>query len=729
MSPISRYILSLLSFLFLAGNMQAQNKKIDSLKNELKIYTKKDTVRVKILNHLAFYHYRSNPPQSLVYAEQAGKLADEIKSTKGKARSFYMKGITYMEQTKFEVSISNFKKAIELYASIDDLKGIAGCKNGMGALYNYRGNQKLALKYFKEALAIDHKLGIKKNIPNYLYNIGNIYSGMGKYKEALINLKKALNAYTNSNNKHGILSCLNAIAVVYIEQGNYSLSLEYHNKSLDVAEKSNDSIGIFQSLNNIGNIYKQQKFYDKALGFYNKALSIQQAKHNTKNINSITNNIGSIYINKKEFNKAILYFKKSIKVSKEVNDNDYLAIGLNGLGFAYLGIKKYSKALASFQEANKITNTTQKKYELLESYIGIASVYYYMNKYNLALVNAEKGAQLATKYKFLKHQRDAYELLSKINNKIGEHEKAFLNHQQLKKLNDSLFNRENIKKIAELEYEYKYKNELASAEKRELRLTKTVKTTSQSLEKSQRNLLLGVIAFLITILIFGATIFFLKLRNEKSKTQNIVIEQKLLRSQMTPHFIFNSLSVLQGMILNKEEKKSVSYLSKFSKLLRIILENSRDKIVLLSQELTAIENYLALQNLENEAYTYTVFVEDTIDVSVFKIPPMLIQPFVENAIEHAFVNQKENRILDVHLSYLNKKLICTITDNGIGIDSLVKSKNQDKKSLSTTITSERLKMLSNDFKMKGSVIIEDRQKYNEQGTIVTLIIPYKILTI
>ena len=224
-----------------------------------------------------------------------------------------------------------------------------------------------------------------------------------------------------------------------------------------------------------------------------------------------------------------------------------------------------------------------------------------------------------------------------------------------------------------------------------------------------------------------AIIFFLKLRNEKSKTQNIVIEQKLLRSQMTPHFIFNSLSVLQGMILNKEEKKSVSYLSKFSKLLRITLENSRDKTVSLCQEFTAIENYLALQNLENESYTYTVLVDDTIDRPLFKIPPMLIQPFIENAIEHGFRDQKENRKIDVHLKYLDKKLICTITDNGIGIDTQKEYKNQNKKSLSTIITSERLKILSKDFKMKGSVTIEDRKKYNEQGTVVTLIIPHKII--
>ena len=162
---------------------------------------------------------------------------------------------------------------------------------------------------------------------------------------------------------------------------------------------------------------------------------------------------------------------------------------------------------------------------------------------------------------------------------------------------------------------------------------------------------------LLVSILLGAIIFYQKYRNVKSKNKNIVTEQKLLRSQMTPHFIFNSLSVLQGMILNNEDKKAVSYLSKFSKLLRITLENSRDKTVLLSEEITAVENYLALQNLENEAYLYNINVDLTIDTTSFKIPPMLIQPFIENAIEHAFTSAEQDKKIEVHLKQDRKSVV------------------------------------------------------------------------
>ncbi len=110
-----------------------------------------------------------------------------------------------------------------------------------------------------------------------------------------------------------------------------------------------------------------------------------------------------------------------------------------------------------------------------------------------------------------------------------------------------------------------------------------------------------------------------------AKNENILTEQKLLRTQMTPHFIFNALSVLQGMIVGKEDKKSVQCLSKFSKLLRITLENSRDKKVALHQELVALENYIELQNIEaTTPYTYSIEVDDFIDPEKLMVPPILI---------------------------------------------------------------------------------------------------------
>ncbi|WP_197474583.1 sensor histidine kinase, partial [Tenacibaculum ovolyticum] len=341
--------------------------------------------------------------------------------------------------------------------------------------------------------------------------------------------------------------------------------------------------------------------------------------------------------------------------------------------------------------------------------------------------NILKSKELSDNINLLSYERDVEKILSEIYENKGNYRSALQSHQKYKKLSDSTFNKKNIEKITQLKYEYKYQKSLDSANIRELQLTKTVSVTNKNLEKSQQNLLLGVIAFLVTTLILTAIIFFLKLRNEKSKTQNVIIEQKLLRSQMTPHFIFNSLSVLQGMILNKEEKNAVSYLSKFSKLLRTILENSRHKTVILAKELSAINSYMALQNLDmNPPFEYTLNVDSNINVTNFKIPPMLIQPFIENAIEHAFPDKKEHKKINVTLIFKEEKLICTIEDNGIGIEEVNQKLEKNKNSLATTITSERLAMLSKEFKTEGTIKVQNRKILGEEGTLVTLVVPYKI---
>jgi LytS/YehU family sensor histidine kinase len=384
-------------------------------------------------------------------------------------------------------------------------------------------------------------------------------------------------------------------------------------------------------------------------------------------------------------------------------------------------------ALKNYNTCLELSSSIDDKMLMCHGHIGLASAYVALNNYSEALNHALEGGKIAKDLELLAQQKLSSGILATVYSKLGNYKEAFESHQEFKMINDSLFSKEKIEKIAQIEYEYIYKQQLDSASIRELSLTKTVQSTSQDLEKSQRNYLWAIIGVLLVSILLGGIIFYQKLRHEKSKTQNIVMEQKLLRSQMTPHFIFNSLSVLQGMILNKEEKKSVEYLSKFSKLLRITLENSRDKTVSLAEELAAIQDYLTLQNLENEVYKCTITVADSLDVHLFMVPPMLIQPFVENAIEHAFVNQKQDRKIAIGLTYVDKKLICAITDNGIGINSKTEYKKKDKKSLATTITSERLKVLSKDFKMQGSVTIEDRQKFNEQGTLVTLVIPHKLL--
>ena len=716
------FILSLLSSI----NFNAQNRVIDSLKNKLLIHKQKDTIRVNILNELAYLYRKKKSLKAVEYLIKADSISKILNYKKGEAENFYVNGLVLANQSKFDLSLQNFKNSLHLFKKLDLKKDIIKCNTKIGLVLTDKGELKQAIKYFDESIKIAKNNGLKRDVSINLIEKGNTLCDLGDYKKAIDNYKKSLTISKEFKDEKIISRSLNNIGNVYSNQGNYPLALEYYNESLLIDEKLGDTKRITGTLNNLGIIYKETHNYKDAINTYKKALKLEEKTNNRKTKTELLNNLGNVYKEIKEYQIALEYLKEALKLSEQMNNKLYIATILNNLSDVYLFLNKNEIAFQNFEKAKKMNLEVENLRGLCNSYLGLAKIYTNQKKYKKALIAALKSNEISTKLGLLNYQRDVQKLISNIYKNIGNYKKSLIAHQQFKKLNDSIFNKKNIKRIAQLENEYKHKQELISAQIRELQLADTLEIASKNLEKSKRNLLLGVILFLIVALALVAIIFFLKLRNAKTKTQNIIIEQKLLRSQMTPHFIFNSLSVLQGMILNKEEENSISYLSKFSKLLRTVLENSRHKKVLLTDELEAIESFMALQNLDmTPPYKYTLNIDPNINKSSLKIPPMLIQPFIENAIEHAFPNKKENKEINIELSFKDEKLFCTIEDNGIGINTDAQKNYKNKNSLATTITSERLKMLSKDFNVKGSLSIKNRKLFGEQGTLVTLEIPYK----
>ncbi len=723
-SPIQTFILI---FLLITSATRAQNIEIDSLRKELALHTKKDTARVNLLNDLAFAYFSSDIPKSIEYLDESDALADDIDFKKGKARSIYIKGITEAIQSNFEKALENYNEALNIYETIDNKTGVANCYNAIGITYKNKGELRKAISYFEKSIRLEEE--IDENIDSRaLINLGATYEDLGEFDEAISYLKKALLIAKKNRDEQLIAYSLNNIGTVYVAQGNYPLALEHFKESLYIDEKLGDSLGIAYHLSNIGQIYRTQKSYDKAMAYFKKSLEIHKRTNKKQGISQVLSDIGTIHKENGNYKSALDYYTDALRISRQIGAKNGVPYILINTGEVNLALKNDNLAKQFYTEAKKISLETENKKTLCEAYIGLAKVYENQKEYSIALKNVLKANEISKEFGFLKNQMESAKILSSIYNETGNYKKALESHQQYKILNDSLFNKENVEKIAQLEYEYKYKQALDSASIRELKLTKTVMSTSQDLAKTKQSYLWAVIGILVISILLGSMFFYQKFHSIKAKNKNIITEQKLLRSQMTPHFIFNSLSVLQGMILNKEERKSVTYLSKFSKLLRIVLENSRDKIVPLIQELDAIDNYMILQNLDADPpYDYSLVVDENIDINQFLIPPMLIQPFIENAIEHAFTADQEYREIEIHLTFEHRKLSCIITDNGIGIDTTSNKPNTKKKSLATTITKERLEILGKDFKVPSGITIENRKKGNEQGTKVILIVPYKII--
>ena len=202
------------------------------------------------------------------------------------------------------------------------------------------------------------------------------------------------------------------------------------------------------------------------------------------------------------------------------------------------------------------------------------------------------------------------------------------------------------------------------------------------------------------------------------------LEQKALRLQMNPHFIFNSLNSVQALILRKDQKSARYYLAKFSKLMRQTLENSRSQLISVRDEISALENYLELENFgREEPIEFIINIGENIDPDNVLIPAILLQPFAENAIIHGFKELERKPILQVEFSLQDEILTCSISDNGNGRKHAKKSKaqiEQQHKSAALAVTQERLSLLNQNEVKKGFEIIDLYDDGIAMGTKVVL---------
>lgn len=301
--------------------------------------------------------------------------------------------------------------------------------------------------------------------------------------------------------------------------------------------------------------------------------------------------------------------------------------------------------------------------------------------------------------------------------------------------NDSIYNAEKYEAITEIQtkYETEKKDEKIILLQKDNEIKKLQLEKSKQRTKAQQRLFFAIVFVLFSI----ALIIWFIYRNYKNKQtinqqkleyQKVLTEQKMLRSQMNPHFIFNSLNSIQAFISSEQSYEAEKYLARFAKLIRGILENSRADFITLDKEINVLELYLSLEQLRFEKrFTYNINIDNEIEQDFILIPPMLLQPFIENAILHGF-NNRTNGLITINIKEKDEFIICEIDDNGIGRKASEENKQKKKyKSLATTITTDRLNALADELQKPAFFIIEDKidlKTKQAQGTKVIIQIPY-----
>lgn len=249
----------------------------------------------------------------------------------------------------------------------------------------------------------------------------------------------------------------------------------------------------------------------------------------------------------------------------------------------------------------------------------------------------------------------------------------------------------------------------------------------------QKTWFLVLMVVLLSLLVFALFRFRLNLVR-KREAQNAGLERallslklKALRAQMNPHFTFNVMNSIQHFILEKDEESAQRYLSKFSKLIRIILQHSEEDTIPLADEVKALELYLGLEAMRFEyRFEYSIHLDSSIDMNATKIPSMLIQPYVENAIKHGITSLKEKGNITIAIENRGSELKCTIEDNGVGRRAAAGRKmGTGHRSFGTSITKERLSVINalNNGHLTEKTIDLKNKAGDDSGTRVEIYIP------
>ncbi|MGL2966907.1 tetratricopeptide repeat-containing sensor histidine kinase [Flavobacterium sp. XGLA_31] len=594
---------------------------------------------------------------------------------------------------------------------------------------------KLMLQYANQALALATKIKFNTAKGNAFLNLGNANILTGDYPQALRYFSNAQSVFeealenaSNDNNKeikNGLARAYGSLGVVFSEQSNYAKALQFHLKAVKLYEESNNLEKCARVYNNIGVVYKSQGEDFKALNYFIKCLKTQE-KIGDNTIGITMTNIGTIYLNQKSYLKAFEYFCKAEMLFEKYPNQRGLGELYNNLGLYYVAIQKPAEALVAYNKAIATFNSIDDKFGLSDTYYFIGEVYYAQKNWDEALTYTNKSLALAKELDVLDQVQIAEKRLSEIYEKLNKPNEALAHFKLYNIAKDSISNNENIRNSvrAEMNFEFDKKEALQRKEQEKREVVYN--------EESKRHQQQIVFVILFILLAFGiAFLLYNRLQLKKTLTLQKDLaeyEQKALHLQMNPHFVFNCLGSISSFIVQNGTDSAIKYLSKFSKLMRLTLEYSKESLIPIDKEVESLQNYLELEQLRfNNKFTFTIYKSNEIEDDM-AIPPLLLQPFVENAIIHGVIPKKEMGSIAIRFEIEKESLLCTVEDNGIGFQQSKAQKVNSvvaHKSMALDITKKRLEMIESVTNQKANVIIEEvtTNKAEVLGTKVTLHLP------
>jgi tetratricopeptide (TPR) repeat protein len=589
-----------------------------------------------------------------------------------KKENIEMPAILHLARAEYFFLNANFNDAsqealiaMKLAKSSDETRTLAKTMLFLGKYSLRTGFFKESLEYYNNLITLAKKEKLKEYIPLGYRSLAGVYHEMGSTRQYNNNLQKLITAATSEND------------TMFLRFGYYFLgtSLTGENRNYRKA----DSLEYKQNIVPDSLVFRD---FRKADSLLRKGLALSQKKKDSVLISLTYANLGWNFYREKKYEDAIREYNKSLIYSIATKRHDYTANAYGNLGTIYrdkgnteLSLKYYHKSI----EEAKIQNDL---YSLFWVYLDMSDMY--LNK--------------------------------------GDTSKAFTTYVLYKKFNDLFLKRTNNQGLADAKIRYD-----AETHNKELQLL--------SLRVSNQRLLiygftvLFILCIAVGVLLFSRSKIDAKRRLSEMNRKIAEVTQANLRQQMNPHFIFNTLNSIQYYMYQHDKLATNNYLTKFASLMRKVLENSQHTAIPLRDELEALNLYLELELIRfKDKFDYEIKVDEEIDPILYKVPTMLIQPYVENSISHGLMPHEGKGMVKIVLRLEKEFILCSIEDNGIGREAaqeIKRRKENNHSSLGTQIVSSRLDLVNALYGTSLKTTYTDLKNKNDEpeGTRVEIQIP------
>ncbi len=651
----------------------AQDPHLDSLTRQLENHPQNDTVRVDLLNELAFACYSRDPDRGLEYSREAIALATQLNSPSRLARSFNNKSANHWAKGQDSLALQAGETALQIHREAGNKLGTAKALNNLALNYYNLSDFGKALEYHYAALSLFRELDHATGIAHSYSNAGVVYLSLSDYPKALENfLNAARFAKDDDEVLRGNIS-LN-IGLVYKNLKEYLKARQYANEALSIYTRLGQLQGQANALGNLGTICSEQDSLREALDHYQTSLKLNTSIGNKRRIAGDMVNIAGVYQHMGDYAAALDYLQKGLVLYEQTNDKENTCFALVKLAEIHL-----ERSLTASRKQVEVSSQ-QRTFEYLQ---------------RARVLSEESGS--------LQRQQMVWEVMSKALEDYGSPAEALDAYKTFVSLRDSIFNSEKDRAIMrqQIQFDYEKKETLLTAEhERDMAL-------AQARLDRQRAIDSALLAGALLLILATAAGYMLnkkkkdaerRRRDAEFKTLIAETRMKALRAQMNPHFIFNSLNAISNFMATHKLDSAEDYLMRFSKVIRMTLENSDHAEISLSDDLKILELYLQLENVRlKDRFTYEILVSEEIDRDETFVPPLILQPIVENSIWHGVSKLQSGGKITIMIDRTSENLICHVEDNGPGRSNgqvHEDSRKRGRKSMGLHLTRSRLDILN-----------------------------------